>query len=245
MSSMNRISSTYQIPQTRAEQASGIAIDQEMTAQISGYDQGVRNGEDGQSMLQTADGALSSISDRLQRIRELSVQASSTAIYSDTDRAMMQQEVDQLKQSISDVAKYTQFNTLNLLDGSMADMHLATNPSGGGMDIKMTNVTLEALGIQDYDLTGDFDIQTIDDALEKVTSARNSLGAQSSALAYTISSSQTASYYLTASQANIEDIDIPKMVEENKKKEILQNYQYFLQNQQRKLAENNVNRLFM
>lgn len=225
--------SPYMTPVVPAAQPAGIAIEQKMLSQINGYDQGVRNGEDGQSAIQTADGALSSISDSLQRIRELGIQASNTAVYTDSDRAMMQDEVDQLRQGISDVAKYTQFNTLNLLDGSMADMQLALNPEGGGLDIKMENVTLDALGIKDFDLTGNFNLEDIDQALQKVTSARASLGAQNNALTHSISVGEISSENLTSSVARLEDLDIPAVVSEQKKKDIMQQYQYFAMQQKK------------
>ena len=182
--SISSVNNNYNASFTKrvTDDPAGSAIAQKHLSQAKGYEQGVRNGEDGLSAVKTADEALSNITGSLQRIRELSVQASSTAIYSDSDRQSMQKEIDQLKEHITSIARDTQFNTKHLLDGSMADMHLALNPQGGGLSIKMEDMTLENLGIKDYSVTGKFDISTIDDALEKVSSARSSLGAQSNAV---------------------------------------------------------------
>ena len=78
--------------------------------------------ERGNNVLNVADGALSSMYDSLSRIRELGLQASNSAIYSKDELSMMQAEIDQIKQGITDIARNTQFNGLKLLDGSMATM---------------------------------------------------------------------------------------------------------------------------
>ncbi len=221
-----------------------LAISQGMESQVRGYDQGTRNAQAGQDVLQTADGALSNISDSLQRMRELAVKASSSAIYSDSDRAMFQEEIDQLKEHITGIARNTQFNQKNLLDGSMADMYLAVNPSGGGMSIRTTDATLDALGIRDFDVSGGvFDIEDLDQAIQRVSDARSSLGAQSSALNHTMSANRVASYNNTNSMSKLEDTDIPGWVNEQKKGQIMQQYQYFVQNQISFQQENMVNML--
>ena len=226
-----------------ASDPAGSVIAQEQLAQINGYNQGSKNGETGQDLIATADGALSGISDSLQRMRELSVQASSSAIYSDDDRKMIQKEIDQLKSHITDIAKNTQFNTKNLLDGSLADLHLALNPQGGGLSIHTTNATLEALGIADYDVTGKFDISKLDDAIKKVSDARSSLGAQSSALSYSIGVSNLSSENLTSSFSNLSDVDIQDYVSNKKKDEVMKQYQYFVFNQQVQEKENMISKM--
>lgn len=212
---------------SNAKDSSGVAKEQKSISQINGYDQGVRNGVDGQNVIRTADSALKSMYDNLMRIRELGIKASSSALYTDEDRRQMQIEVSQLKQSISGISKDTQFNTQKLLDGSMADMHLALNPKGGGMDIKMEDVTLEELGIKDFDVTGKFDLKSIDDAMQKVSDARSLLGAQSSALSHSISIAEESSLNETESLSSLEDLDVEGVVSERKKQEILEQYQYF------------------
>lgn len=215
-----------------ADDAAGLAIAQKLLTQTNGYDVGKRNAATSQDMVNVAEGGLSSITDSLQRIRELSVQASNTAIYGDAERGAIQQEIDQLKESISDAAKNTRFNTMNLLDGTMGDSHVASNPDGSGMDIHMPNAALAALGIADYDVTGDFDISVIDDALEQVSSARSELGATSNRLDHTMNYNSYASYNMTASRSRIEDLDYGKAVSDMKKNETLELYRIMMQKKQ-------------
>jgi flagellin len=115
-SAITRLSSGLRI-NSAADDAAGLAISDRMTAQINGLNQAAQNANDGISLAQTADGALSSVSDNLQRIRELAVQ-SANATNSASDRASLQQEVAQLQSEINRVATQTQFNGTNLLDGT-------------------------------------------------------------------------------------------------------------------------------
>lgn len=218
--------------QSAADGASEMAIIQKETAQVNGYNMGTRNAKDGQSVLNVADAGLSGIADSLQRIRELAVQASNTAVLSDGDRQAIQYEVDQLKQGISDIANNTEFNTKKLLDGTNSDMHIASGANGEGMDIDTGNATLQALGIQDFDVTGNFDIQTIDDALNHVSSLRSNVGAQSNSLDYTIGYNTQTSYNLTQTVSRMQDTDIEKTVSEQNKKNILNTYRFIMQKKQ-------------
>src|SRR5690606_27309105 len=99
------------------DDAAGLAISQRMTSQINGLNQAARNANDGISLAQTAEGALSSAGEILQRIRTLAVQ-SANATNSSTDRASLNADVQQLTQELQRIATTTQFNGLNLLDGS-------------------------------------------------------------------------------------------------------------------------------
>jgi flagellin len=115
---ITRLSSGLRI-NSAADDAAGLAIADRFTTQINGTTQAGRNANDGISLVQTADGALSSVSDNLQRIRELAVQ-SANATNSTSDRASLQLEVTQLQSEIDRVATQTQFNGTNLLDGSFS-----------------------------------------------------------------------------------------------------------------------------
>ncbi|TXI16560.1 MAG: flagellin [Nitrosomonas sp.] len=114
--SLTRLSSGLRINSAK-DDAAGLAISERMTSQIRGLNQAVRNANDGISLAQTAEGALGEIGNNLQRIRELAVQ-SANASNSASDRASLQKEVTQLTAEITRVASQTQFNGLNLLDGS-------------------------------------------------------------------------------------------------------------------------------
>ena len=128
-SAITRLSSGLRI-NSAADDAAGLAIADRMTAQVNGLDQAARNANDGISLAQTADGALSSVSDNLQRIRELAVQ-SANATNSSTDRASLQLEVTQLQSEIDRVATQTQFNGTNLLDGSFTSKAFQVGANAG------------------------------------------------------------------------------------------------------------------
>ena len=188
-----------------ADDAAGLSISQKLLSQSNGYSQGTENAQDGQSASNVAEGGLSGINDSLQRMRELSVQASN-GIYSDEDKAQMQKEVDQLKASITDKVRGTEFNTIKMLDNT-SDINLATNPSGTGMSMKMVDTSLETLGISDFDVTKNFSIDSIDKAISKVTDARANFGATSNRLDSVTSSNDITNHNLIASMSRMTDTD--------------------------------------
>ena len=219
------LSSGYKI-NSAADNAAGLAISEKLLSQTNGYDVGSSNAKDGVSLINVADGALSGIQDSLQRIHELGIRASN-GLYSDSDRQAFQSEIDGLKQNIQGIAKGTTFNTMKLLDGSMADIELATNPQGGKLKIQLVNSTLESLGIADFDVTKDFDLKDIENAMEKVSEARSSLGAQSNSLGHTINYNDYASYNLTAANSQIKDTDYGEEIIKKNRDEALQQYRIF------------------
>lgn len=114
--SLQRLSSGLRI-NTAADDASGLAISEKLRGQISGMKRASMNAQDGISYLQTAEGAMASVTSMLQRMRELAVQAGN-GIYTTNDREMLQLEVDQLKDEINRISQTSEFNTKKLLDGS-------------------------------------------------------------------------------------------------------------------------------
>ena len=220
-----------------ADDASGLTIAEKMKEQSNGLTAGTENAQAGKNVLNIADGALGSINDSLQRVYELSVKASNSALYSASDLGAMQDEISGILEDIQGVAKGTEYNQMKLLDGSMADMQLATNPDGTGQSIKMQNATLEALGIDGYDVTGDFDINRITNAIDMVSQSRSQMGASTNALESTINYNNYANQNTTAAQSSIEDLDIAKAVSEQKKNSLLDSYQNMMQRQQMKDQE--------
>lgn len=210
-----------------ADDAAGLAIGQKLQKNENGLNVGAQNAREGVGALNVADGAMGGITDYLQRIRELAVR-SMNGLYSNSDRQAFQTEIDSLKEGIQSLAKGTSLNEQKLLDGSMADLHLATNPDGTGMNIQMQNTTLEALGIADFDVTGSFDLDVIDKALEKVSSARSSMGAATNRLEHTYNYNLQASENLVGSRSRIEDLDMPKAISEKKKQDLLTQYRMLM-----------------
>jgi len=126
---LQRLSSGLRINSAK-DDAAGLAISERMTSQINGLTQAARNANDGISLAQTAEGALSSVSDNLQRMRTLAVQSANSTNTS-TDRAALNSEVTQLMSEIGRVASTTQFNGLNLLDGSFTASQFQVGANAG------------------------------------------------------------------------------------------------------------------
>jgi flagellin len=143
---MERLSSGLRINSAK-DDAAGLAISTGMQSQIRGITQGVRNANDGISMAQTAEGSMDEMTNILQRMRELSVQASNDT-NSSSNRASIQKEVDQLYSEIDRIAETTQFNGTNLLDGSSKSTTLQVGAnSGETISFSIDAATTESLNL--------------------------------------------------------------------------------------------------
>ncbi|NDI36515.1 flagellin [Chengkuizengella sediminis] len=143
--SMEKLSSGLRINRA-GDDAAGLAISEKMRGQIRGLDQASRNAQDGISLIQTAEGSLDETQSIVQRMRELSVQASNDT-YTDADRAELQKEVDELISEVDRIASDTEFNTKNLLDGSQAGATVVGGSAASmTADYNSTNATLEIDG---------------------------------------------------------------------------------------------------
>ena len=118
-SSVKKLSSGYAI-NSAADNAAGLAISEKMRAQIRGLSQASTNSQDAISLTQTAEGALSSSTEILQRMRQLSVQSANDTNANSVDREALQDEFSQLQTELDDISSTTTFNKKNLLDGSLA-----------------------------------------------------------------------------------------------------------------------------
>lgn len=209
-----------------ADGAAELAIIQKQETQTRSYKAGENNIGAAKDMLNVADGAMSGITDYLQKIRELGVRASNTATITDAERTSIQAQIEQYKQGISDIAKQTSFNTKPLLDGTSQKYNIMTDATGNGMEITTADATLQALGIADFDVTKDFDLTQVDDALARVSAGRSGMGAQSNALEYAYRYSTNTRLNVTAGKSRLEDLDYGQAVSEQKKKQTLQQYAF-------------------
>ncbi len=142
--SLQRLSSGLRINSAK-DDAAGLAISTRFNSQIRGLNVAVRNAGDGISLAQTAEGALGSMSDNLQRVRELAVQ-SANATNSDVDRDALQAEVSQLLAEVSRTAEETDFNGRKLLDGSFSATFQIGANAGQTLDISISELTADKLG---------------------------------------------------------------------------------------------------
>lgn len=238
---LQKLSSGYRI-NSAADDAAGLAISEKMKAQIAGLDQAQRNAQDGISLLQTAEGALNETTSILQRMRELAVQASNDT-NTNTDKANIQKEIDQLKNEINRIASTTQFNTKNLLDGSLATgkatlifqigansnqvlkLNIGTmsakalKASAGAMSIASIFVGSAGASVSAASISTQIDV--IDNAINQVSAQRADLGAYQNRLEHTINNLGTASENLTAANSRIRDVDMAQEMMEFTKDNIL------------------------
>ncbi len=143
---MKRLSSGLRINSAK-DDAAGMSIANRMSSQVRGLNQAARNANDGISMAQVAEGAMQEVSNNLQRIRELAVQAASDS-NSATDRAALNDEVTQLVAEINRVAETTSFNGTNLLDGTFGSKNIQVGAnSGETISVSMVNVKADSLGV--------------------------------------------------------------------------------------------------
>lgn len=143
--SMEKLSSGLRINRA-GDDAAGLAISEKMRGQIRGLDQATRNSQDGISLIQTAEGALTETHSILQRMRELSVQSANDTNV-DTDRSAIQDEMNQLTQEIDRIANNTEFNTQNLLDGSFTGKFQIGANGGQSMDLSIGKLDSASLGL--------------------------------------------------------------------------------------------------
>lgn len=233
MSSISSISPMQQIASgqrinSAADDAAGLAISEKLKSQVTSANKNIENIATMDNALRTAEGSFGSIQDSLGRIRELAVQASN-GILSDDDKQIVQNEINQLKEGISSVASNTEFNNIKLLDGSFTNRNVAMNAQGTGSSITIENTSLETLGIKDFDVTKDFDISSIDDALTKVSEARSKLGSASNAFEHASASIAVKAENLTSARSNITDADIGRQVSVLKRNQVLDQYKMFTQ----------------
>jgi len=142
---MERLSTGSKVNSAK-DDAAGLAIGTRMTSQVRGLNMAIKNANDGINLAQTAEGAMTEVTDMLQRMRELAVQAGNST-NSDSDRAAMNDEVTQLKSEINRIASTTQFNGMNIMDGSFQGKKLQIgNNSGQTMELGVKSVSTSSMG---------------------------------------------------------------------------------------------------
>lgn len=238
-SSIQRLATGLRI-NSASDDAAGLSISQGMTAQSTGLDRGIQNAQQSQDALRTAEGAAGQISESLQRMRELALQASN-GILTGRDRSNIQSEIDALKSNISDITNNTQFNTRNLTDGTFQNMATASQPDGSGQNISVGNMTLESLGLADFDITQNLDISAIDAAISQVNEARSNIGSQFNALEFNVNNNQVARENTFAANSRIADADIAQEMTRLSQASIIQQYQQQMQVLEQEREENQFN----
>jgi len=229
LASGNRVNSA-------ADDAAGLAIIENMTSQIRGLDQGTRNVQDMQGMINTAEGGLDTVGDSLQRIRELSLQASNATV-NPSQREMIQAEIGQLAQGIQQAVQGTQFNNMNLLDGTVQNANTAAGAAGAGPQVNINDMSSIAQAVTNFNVTGSFNISDIDNAINSVNSERANLGAMHNVMDHIVNSNTTTSINMSDARSRIQDADIPMESMRREQDNVMTNLQLLMQQQQQQRVE--------
>ena len=200
-----------------ADDAAGLAISENMNAQIRSFRQASKNANDGISLVQVAEGGLNEISNMIIRLRELGMQASSDTI-GDTARGFLNKEVVQLKEEIQRIATTTRWGSTKLLDGTTPnyDFQVGTFNNEGEDRITFNaaeNVsTLDALGLSALDYASKQGAQeglaSLDVSLTRVNEVRSNLGALQNRLQSTVTNLGVAEENTSAAKSRIRDTDV-------------------------------------
>ncbi len=209
---LERLSSGLRINRA-SDDAAGLAIAEGFRSIVKGTQVAQRNAQDGVSLVQTAEGALSETTNILQRVRELAVQASN-GTQSDANRAALDSEVQQLLAQIDDIAEDTEFNGIRVLSAAQTITLQAGPQTGQTLEISVTGAKTNDLGINSVSVSSAAGavsaISTIDAALKSVNNLRSTLGAQQNRLEFTINTLAIQEENSAASESSIRDADIAR-----------------------------------
>lgn len=215
-----------------ADDAAGLAISENLKAQVRSARQANRNANDGISMVQTAEGGLNEISNIIVRLRELGIQAASDTV-GETERGILNKEVQQLKEEVQRISSVTTWGTTKLLDGSTPvfdfQVGLFNNDSEDriSFDASVNVATLDALGIAGLDYAAKEGAQeglaNLDDAQVAVNGMRANLGALQNRLTSTVDNLGVQEENLSAANSRIRDTDIAQASAEMTRNSILLN----------------------
>jgi flagellin len=218
-----------------ADDAAGLAISNKMTAQIRGLNQAVRNANDGISLIQTAEGATQEITNMLQRMRELAVQAAN-GTYSSSDLESLNKEFIQLSDEVTRISNNTQWNGMKVFNpdadsyigGADDDVVLQVGMNGEADDvitITMQALDASSLGISSEELIDEgakAAIAVLDEAITTVDAFRSGLGAISNRLTYAADNLTNVATNTEASRSRILDTDYAKAASEMSRTQIIQ-----------------------
>lgn len=214
--STEKLSSGYKINRA-ADDAAGLSISEKMRSQIRGLNKASSNAQDGVSLVQTAEGALNETHSILQRMNELATQAANGTNTS-VDRSAIRAELDQLTSEINRIQSTTQFNTMNLLDGTFSgatkQMKLQVGAlSGQSINFSIANMCATKIGLKKDLSVSTFTkaglyMKSVQDAIEVVSKQRSAMGAIQNRLEHTIANLDTTSENTQSAESRIRDTDM-------------------------------------
>ncbi|AMK75195.1 MULTISPECIES: flagellin [Methylomonas] len=208
-SSIQRLSSAKRI-NSAADNPAGLAIADALTSRLGGQNQAIANIGNGLSLTETAGGALNRVTDNLQRIRELTVQAGNSSL-STSDRQSIQDEINGLGKSIDGIAGNTQFNDQKLLDGSFSGQLQIGPNAGDTLSLSLGNVSSTALGVSGLDVSSAANatnvLDTIDSAIKNVEDVQSNLASTAAGLNSNLANLSSSYQNLAETRSRIQDTD--------------------------------------
>lgn len=221
---MEKLSSGYRINRA-ADDAAGLAVSEKMRYQINGFNQAIRNAQDGISLVQTAEGALTEVHAMLQRLNTLATQ-SANGTYDQTDRDNLQKEVGQLIEEIGNISTNMEFNGIGLFNGSVPSVSFQVGyKSDSTIEVALEVVSAEALGIDEIDISsasGAQDAMTsIQGAIDTLSGIRATFGAVQNRLEHTVNNLGVNAENLSASESRIRNADMAKEMTDFTRNQIL------------------------
>jgi flagellin len=208
-SSIQRLSSAKRI-NSAADNPAGLAIANAISTRLGGQNQAIGNISNGLSLTDTAGGALNQVSDNLQRIRELAVQAGNSRL-STQDRQSIQDEINGLGQSIDGIAGNTRFNDQKLLDGSFSGQLQIGPNAGDTLNLSLANVSSTALSVSGLDVSTATNatnaLDTIDSAIKNVGNVQSNLASTTAGLNSNLANLQSSYQNLAETRSRIQDTD--------------------------------------
>jgi len=210
--SLERLSSGLRINRAK-DDAAGLSIAEGFRSVVAGAQVAQRNAQDGVSLVQTAEGALSETTNILQRIRELAVQ-SANGTNSDSNRRSLDEEVVQLLAQIDDIAQDTEFNGIRVLSAAQSVTFQSGAQQGQTLTIAVTGASTRDLGVSAIRISSVTQavgaLSTLDTAIRSVSSLRSTLGAFQNRLEFTINTLAIQEENSAASESAIRDADIAR-----------------------------------
>ncbi|MCE5169311.1 flagellin FliC [Paenibacillus profundus] len=220
---MEKLSSGFRINRA-ADDAAGLAISEKMRFQIGGMNQAMRNAQDGISLIQTAEGALTEVHSMLQRLNTLANQ-SATGTYDNKDRDNTQKEVDALLAEIDNITNSTEFNGISLLNNTGKVSFQIGVSKDNVLEADLKKMGSEALDLKDLEIKTQADAGTalakIEAAINTVSEQRASFGAVQNRLEHTINNLGVTAENLSASESRIRNADMAKEMTDFTRNQIL------------------------
>ena len=210
---LEKLSSGYKINRA-GDDAAGLAISEKMRAQITGLDMAKKNAEDGVSLVQTAEGALTEVHSMLNRMVELATQ-SANGTYSSTNRSEMQKEINQLREEINRIGKASKFNGISLFTAGSITLHVGeSGATYNQLKVTLSGLSTTSLTISSMSITTSASarsaISSINAAIDKISSMRSTFGALQNRLEHTINNLGVQHENLSAAESRIRDVDMAK-----------------------------------